>query len=108
MRVSPQFPADLFTCTKETINGKLDFLWSVYSDLSICDNFQLQQNINNPITKFFLEVASFYVFHCVKSVHICNFSSSYFPVFGSNTQNYGPEKNSVFEHFSSRVFDIKF
>ena len=45
MRVSPQFPADLFTCTKETINGKLDFLWSVYSDLLICDNFQLQQNI---------------------------------------------------------------
>ena len=29
MGINPQFPADLFTFTKETLNGKLHFLCSV-------------------------------------------------------------------------------
>ena len=30
--------------------------------------------------------------HCVKSARIWNFSGPYFPVFGLNTERYGPEK----------------
>ena len=30
--------------------------------------------------------------HYVKSVHIQSFSGPYFPVFGLNTEGYGPEK----------------
>ena len=30
--------------------------------------------------------------HCVKSVHIWSFSGPYFPVFGLDTERYGPKK----------------
>ena len=37
MRTNLQFPADLFTFTKEILNGKLNFLWS--GSVLHCANF---------------------------------------------------------------------
>ena len=45
---NPQFPAGLITFTKEILNGKLHFLWSVYrkSYLIVCVSLELSDSIH--------------------------------------------------------------
>ena len=44
-----------------------------------------------------------YVIHSVKSVKIRSFSGPYFPVFGLNTEKYGPEKTPYLDTFQAAI-----